>query len=78
MMIDDEVYCINQVFRSKIWVPEYMRNGSGDCTVCVNDVNGNGHCRNYQPIRIMTFDVKENGEYRGIGEERRREANYGK
>jgi len=58
-MIDDGVYCLNQVFRPRVRLSSYMRNGGGDCTVCVKDPNGNGHCVNYHPIRLYTFNVVE-------------------
>lgn len=55
--------CINQVFRPKLKLPEYMRNGGGDCTVCQPDKDGNGHCSRYHPIRVHIIEVKN---YQGV------------
>lgn len=50
-----ETFCINQVFRPKIYVPV---EGIGNCMKCKKD-EANRECNGYSPITLTTFNVKE-------------------
>ena len=53
--MDEEVYCLNQVFRPKLNlnVP-----GTGNCTICTPHED-NILCKNYKPVTFCTFTVTE-------------------
>ncbi|GEM_PF-4402828 len=49
--------CINQWMRPKFYI-QNNRNDVGDCRKCMPSKD-NVYCKNYYPIKITNFDVKE-------------------
>jgi len=51
-------WCINQLNRSKVKLPEYMQpEGIGDCTICMPCAD-NIHCSYYIPISLTIMEIK--------------------
>ena len=49
--------CINQIFRPEVDVG-IINKDSGNCYKCTYDLRNNKKCKDYYPIKVMTYKVR--------------------
>jgi len=52
-----KILCLHQLFRPNI-INNMKKEGYGECYTCKYDLNNNIHCKGYNPIKVILFEVK--------------------